>query len=40
VEIEPGFFRGRAPVAAFRANNALHGMMLEHDPQKAETGFP
>jgi hypothetical protein len=25
VEIKPGFFRGGAPVAAFRANNTLHG---------------
>ena len=30
VEIESGAFRGRAPVVAFGADNALHGMMLEH----------
>jgi hypothetical protein len=34
VEIEPGFFGGRVPVAAFRANYTLHGMMVEHDPEK------
>jgi hypothetical protein len=40
VEIKPGFFRGRAPVAAFGASNTLHGLMLKHDPEKWKPVFP